>query len=172
MRTANTQIKTLTQRQRLKSRTAPYFNTIAPRRLLGYIKSGGETLAGSWVVQVETGRTETGQPVRRRQKLGIADDFAQANGTDVLSYQQALAAAIQWGPDESPSGTRRLYCARRGRAAPRLRRQARRQDGAGEGSPPTTACAGTCCARPPTARRARAQRDWATCQSPTSRPRC
>src|SRR4029077_13789489 len=26
------------------------------------------------------------------------------SGTDVLSYQQALAAAIQWGPDESPSG--------------------------------------------------------------------
>ena len=98
MRTANTSLKTGTQRQRLKSRAAPYFNTIAPCRLLGYIKVAGEMIAGRWVVQLEIGRTETGQPQRRRKSLGIADDFAQANGCNVLSYRQALATAIEWQP--------------------------------------------------------------------------
>jgi integrase len=103
-RTANTPLKTCTQRDRLAARTAPYFNTIAPKRLLGYIRRAGGR-AGSWVVQVEIGRTETGKPVRRREQRGIADDVAEANGTDVLSYQQALAAAIAWqpgGPNDGP----------------------------------------------------------------------
>src|SRR5262245_59490883 len=98
MRTANTKIKTLTQRLRLKSRAAPYFNSIAPRHMLGYVRRDGDRVAGSWVVQIEIGRTKTGRPIRPRETLGIADDFAEANGTTVLSYQQALAVAVNWKP--------------------------------------------------------------------------
>jgi len=97
VRTANTKLKTETQRAKLAARPAPYFNTIAPKRLLGYVKAGGG-VAGRWLVQVEIGRTATGQPVRRREQLGIADDLAAANGVDVLSYDQALTAAIAWRP--------------------------------------------------------------------------
>ena len=107
MRTANAKLRNATQRGRLAVRAAPYFNTIAPKRLLGYVKAGGTIAAGRWIVQVETGRNkDTGQPERRRQVLGVADDLAPANGTDVLSYDQALARAINWTPPSGPSGGR------------------------------------------------------------------
>src|SRR5262245_33852673 len=72
MRTANSKIKTTTQRAKLSVRAAPHFDTVARKRLLGYVR-GAAALAGHWVVQVEIGRTATGQPVRRREQLGIAD---------------------------------------------------------------------------------------------------
>jgi len=81
MRTANAKIRTVTQRRKLGTRVAPYFNSIAPRRLLGYIKNGGETVAGSWIVQVEIGRTETGQAQRRRKMLGMATTSPPRTGS-------------------------------------------------------------------------------------------
>ena len=103
MRTASTKLKTETQRSRLLPRIAPYFNTIAPRRLLGYVRVSASS-AGNWIVQVEIGRTKTGAAIRRRETLGVADDLGTANGTDVLSYQQAHDAASAWQPTGSTAG--------------------------------------------------------------------
>lgn len=95
MRVAKTN---LMKREKLVARPLPYFNSIAPKRLLGYIRASASA-AGRWIVQLEIGR-ENGKPIRRRETLGVADDLAQANGSDVLSYAQAVSAAINWSPSE------------------------------------------------------------------------
>src|SRR5262245_18534331 len=99
LRTASTKLKAATQRGKLAVRTAPHFNSIAPRRLLGYVKAYPSS-AGYWIVQLEIGRTATGSAIRRRENLGVADDLGAANGVDIRSYEQALAAAIAWQPAE------------------------------------------------------------------------
>ena len=89
----------MTHRQKLDARAKPYNNNIGPCRLLGYLRRSG--VAGSWVVDVEIERAPSGWSKRRQKTLGLADDFADANGVDVLSYQQALAAAIAWQPTQN-----------------------------------------------------------------------
>ena len=95
MRTARTSLTNKTQRLRLKVRAKPYFESVGPRRLLGYIRRA--VVAGNWVAQVEIGRTETGSPVRRQGVLGLADDYAPA-GAGILTHAQARAAAAVWQP--------------------------------------------------------------------------
>lgn len=99
MRTASSKLDSVTARKRLAARAAPYFTSIAPKQTLGYVRVDAAS-AGRWLVQVEIGRGEGGKPVRRRQQLGLADDVAQANGADVLSYKQAYSAALDWAPAE------------------------------------------------------------------------
>jgi integrase len=80
---------------------SPYCTTVAPRRLLGYVRA--ETGAGRWLALVEVGRGPSGAALRRSANLGQADDFAEADGTAILSYRQAFAAAANWQPD-APCG--------------------------------------------------------------------
>src|SRR5262249_46919014 len=112
MRTATAKILKPGQRAKLKARTAPYCASIAPKRLLGYIKTDA-AIAGRWVVQVEIGRSEVnGQAMRRRKPLGVADDLAAANGLDILSYEQALAAAVAWKPVAEEKSVARAFTVR------------------------------------------------------------
>lgn len=95
-RTANTKLDTQTARKRLAPRSKPYSMTIAPRRLLGYVRAA--VGAGRWVAIVEVGRGKTGAALRRQGDLGLADDLARANGDGILSFSMALAAAAGWQP--------------------------------------------------------------------------
>jgi integrase len=103
-RTASTSFKNAKQRSKLKPSKKPYYDTITPGRLLGYLRKGGETVAGSWMVRLEIGRSATGSAIRRQETLGTADDLVVANGTDILSYEDALKEASKWNPD-GPDGS-------------------------------------------------------------------
>jgi integrase len=72
-----------TRTARLKSvvRKKPYFVAIAPGVGLGYRRN---KTAGSWVV-----RAADGKGGNWTQAFAVADDFEDANGTDVLSFWQA-----------------------------------------------------------------------------------
>jgi integrase len=99
-RTANTKLDTRAARARLKPRAKPYNTSIAPRRTLGYIKP--TVGAGRWIAIEELGRNPVnGAPILRRNKLGIADDVAPADGSEVLNFAQAFGAAAAWQPAET-----------------------------------------------------------------------
>lgn len=97
-RTANTKLDTPTARKRLAARPEPYNQTIAPKRMLGYVRA--TVGAGRWVAIAEVGRGPTGSALRRQGDLGLADDIARADGDGVLSYSMALAAAAAWAPPD------------------------------------------------------------------------
>ena len=78
-----------TARGRLKVRTKPYYRALDPGLHLGYRRS---TDGGSWLV-----RTYLGQQTYRLEKLGTADDKADADGVAILNFSQAQTAARQRG---------------------------------------------------------------------------
>ncbi len=99
-RTANNAIlSTAAARKKLGARPKPYTQTIAPRRVLGYVRAAMG--AGRWVAIVEIGRGPSGAALRRQGDLGLADDLARADGDGILSYSMAMAAAASWQPTNS-----------------------------------------------------------------------
>lgn len=100
-RTAQTKLDSKTARADLKPRSKPYTQTIAPRRMLGYVRAAFG--AGRWLAIVEIGRGETGAALRRQGNLGLADDVVPA-GDGVLSFPMAFAAAAAWQPEDGPGG--------------------------------------------------------------------
>lgn len=88
-RTANNpRIVNRTVRVKLTERRDPYWHLIAEGQHLGYRR---QDIGGTWIA-----RYYTREHGRRFQALGSADDTAPANGTHVLSFQQALEAAQAW----------------------------------------------------------------------------
>ncbi len=74
-------IETRTARLKSAVRKKPYFLAVAPGVGLGYRRN---KTAGSWVV-----RAADGKGGNWTQAFAVADDFEDANGTDVLSFWQA-----------------------------------------------------------------------------------
>ncbi|MGA7523479.1 MAG: tyrosine-type recombinase/integrase [Acidobacteriaceae bacterium] len=72
----------------LKQRSEPYWRNVSKGLAVGYFKGAK---GGTWIgrhFSVETGR--------RKASLGIADDFMDADGICVLSFDHAQAAAQDW----------------------------------------------------------------------------
>lgn len=89
----NDRIETRTARLKLKVRPEPHWFTVMEGRALGYRRlSGGRS--GRWVARRY-------DPVEGRSHLalGTADDHAEANGVDVLTYAQAMDKAAAWFAD-------------------------------------------------------------------------
>jgi integrase len=84
----NPRVINRTVRAKLEERRDPYWHLIAEGQHLGYrrLKFGGTWIARAY--DAERGR--------RFQSLGAADDTSQADGTSVLSFQQATEAAQAW----------------------------------------------------------------------------
>lgn len=74
-------------RERLEPRKKPYYRVIETGRHLGYYKG---LRTGSWLARTYDGTKYA------EKKLGMADDILDANGTDVLSFSAAQAAARDW----------------------------------------------------------------------------
>lgn len=72
-------------RSRLKARAKPYYRAMDQGLHLGYRRSAS---GGSWLVRVYVG-----QRTYRLEKLGTADDKADADGATVLSFSQAQTLA-------------------------------------------------------------------------------
>jgi integrase len=79
-------LETRSARLRLAVRRKPYFVKLARGAALGYRRT---KTAGTWVVRVTT----SGQDWTER--LAIADDCADADGRDILTYDDAQAKAWQ-----------------------------------------------------------------------------
>lgn len=77
-------------RARLDFRNRPYWRLITEGFHLGYRRGPHK---GSWFVRLQM---VAGANSYKSEALGQADDHIDANGTDVLSYAQALAKASRW----------------------------------------------------------------------------
>jgi integrase len=82
-----TTLTTIKARARLLARGKPYFvATATPGISLGYRRLEGR--AGTW-----SARLADGKGSNRLEALGLADDLEEANGIEVLTYEQAEAKA-------------------------------------------------------------------------------
>src|SRR4051812_36293962 len=79
-------LDTRTARTRLKARGMPYYRVLEPGLHLGYRKPLSGT--GKWVA-----RHYIGDQKYEVETLPAADDFSDADGVEILSYQQAQALA-------------------------------------------------------------------------------
>jgi integrase len=69
---------------------------LARGRTLGYRRSAGADV-GTWYARLYVGAANDASPYRKRA-LGSADDAAQADGAEVLSYGQAVEQTLAWEP--------------------------------------------------------------------------
>jgi integrase len=82
----DTSLESRAARSRLKPRGKPYYRALEPGLHLGYRRP--QTGAGKWLA-----RHYVGEQAYEIETLAIADDFSDADGVAVLSYQQAQAKA-------------------------------------------------------------------------------
>jgi integrase len=81
---ADQRIQTRTQRVRLTPRRKPYFRRLSDAIAIGYRRSS--TLPGVWVIRR---RNEDGSYTESKLRGVTPDDVIDANGLDVLSFDQA-----------------------------------------------------------------------------------
>ena len=79
-------------RRRLKTQAEPHWRSIENGLHLGYRK---REKGGSWI-----GRRFTEAKKYTKCKLGVADDFEDADGLKTLSFQQAIEALRKWAQSE------------------------------------------------------------------------
>jgi integrase len=93
-RQVRSKLETRTARLKLPPAKKPVFVQIAPRVGLGYRRN---KTAGTWVARVADGRGGNWT-----KAIGFADDFADADGRDVLDYWQAQdrARTVARGSDD------------------------------------------------------------------------
>ena len=78
-------------RLKLPARKEPYWSKLGEGQFLGYYRPGSKS-AGSWVAKWR----DIGTGARKKSTLGTADDFADANGDQVLTWAQSSAKARAW----------------------------------------------------------------------------
>ena len=89
-----------TARDRLKPQAKPYWKTLAVGELhLGYRRRRKES-PGYWIARTYAGRDAGGVGRYFEKTLGLADDFRDADGVDVLSYGEAQRLAHGRKPGE------------------------------------------------------------------------
>ena len=82
-------LETRAARLRLAVRRKPHaFAPVAPGVALGYRRNSKG--AGTWVVRVADGRGSSWT-----KAIGYADDIGDANGKDILTWWQAILAAVK-----------------------------------------------------------------------------
>ena len=89
----DSRIETREARLRLKRREEPYWRQIHPGLAVGYLRG---VTGGVWRVREYCG----GPSPYRKGRLGKADDHADGDGRDVLSYKDAVNKAIVWSNQE------------------------------------------------------------------------
>lgn len=86
---AEVRLQDRSARARLPAKHHPYWRSICEGRHLGYYRGGR---GGSWIARCRP--PEGGEYVTK--SLGSADDVVEADGEAVLSWRQALDAALAW----------------------------------------------------------------------------
>ena len=98
-------LETRTARDRLKARAEVHYRTIVPQLLaLGY-KKRQAGVPGFWVARRyigEEGRIGNKGSPYRVTTLGLADDYADADGEGVLTFAEAQEKAREWASPARP----------------------------------------------------------------------
>lgn len=89
------------QRLRLEARKKPYWMTLNEGEHLGYYRGAR---VGKWLARYRAPGTAGNY---QQATLGEADDFADADGTVILSFKQAQDQARQWSQGLERNGGRR-----------------------------------------------------------------
>ena len=84
-RPRDARIETRESRRRLKHRKEPYWRQVHSGLSVGYYRG---KKSGSWTIR----RSVDGRKLY--QRIGIADDYSDADGKNVLSYGQAVQRAM------------------------------------------------------------------------------
>lgn len=80
----------ISHRMSLPVQREPHWMTLEKGRALGYRRGAS---GGTWIARIHCQEL---QPPRLSKSLGLADDFASADGRLVLNYSQAQAKARKW----------------------------------------------------------------------------
>lgn len=92
---------TRAERARLPQRAEPYWRLLSEGLHLGYYRG---KRCGKWVVRF---RPPGGEGGYVKETLGETDDLADANGSTILSYKDAVSKAHDWQEGLSNSGGKR-----------------------------------------------------------------
>lgn len=96
-RQRDARLETREARRRLKIAHDPYWRGVHPGLAVGYRKG---RRGGVWLVRyLVDGKY-------RKKKLGLADDYADANGKQILDYSQAHRKALEFADAPAPSSGR------------------------------------------------------------------
>lgn len=88
-RTKTSSLSNKSKRLALPIKTDPEFESLSGGASLGYRRNSS---AGTWVARRYVDKR------RKTKQLGVADDYQDADGEAVLSYQQAYALALAFDP--------------------------------------------------------------------------
>ena len=80
-------------RSRLASRQEPYWRLLDKGCHLGYYKGRESRI---WIARLSRGKGRY-----REARVGLADDFADADGIAVMDFKQARAAARNWFAEQA-----------------------------------------------------------------------
>jgi len=84
-------LATPSARELLKRRIPPYWLRLDARAQIGYRTGSGK--AGHWQVRLSIPGVKSG---RVQASIGVADDLVDADGIEILSYDQACEKARKW----------------------------------------------------------------------------
>ncbi|MCI0352253.1 MAG: site-specific integrase [Acidobacteriales bacterium] len=94
-RIGDAHLESRAKRERIRARNSPYWHWLSDGLHLGYLKTGSGR--NSWLAKLHYA---SANPPRRQYRLGLADDNQDADGTLVLGFHQAEAAARAWALEE------------------------------------------------------------------------
>jgi len=107
----DSKLDTRNARDKLKPRARPYFRALTPGVHLGYRRrrKGSKDKGGMWLVRRYIGLDANGVGRYREKNLGLADDFREADGKRILTFEQAQKLAFEWSDkndagQEAPTG--------------------------------------------------------------------
>jgi integrase len=83
----NRKLDSRSARRAIPKGKTTHWVSLAPGRGIGYRKNSG---SGAWVARLKT------EAFRTEEKLGDADDILDADGVQILSYEQAQEKARKW----------------------------------------------------------------------------
>ena len=93
-KSSETRMRTKADRLRLAPRHAPYWRNVKDGAAIGYRRSAADK-PGTWQARY-LGHDEAGARVRKFVALGTADDQAEADSVNLLTFDQADEAARKW----------------------------------------------------------------------------
>lgn len=107
----NANLSTREARRELQARPEPYFMVLEPGLLLGYRKSreGGKWLVSRLLKMPPDPKHKAPWHTRRERPAGLADDFRDADGTEVLTFAQAQRKALSEATQAALRASGQLY---------------------------------------------------------------
>lgn len=107
----NANLSTREARRDLLARPEPYFMVLEPGLLLGYRKTreGGKWLVSRLLKMPPDAKHANPWHTRREHPIGLADDFRDADGAEVMTFAQAQRQALAEANEAALKASGKLY---------------------------------------------------------------